>query len=290
MAITTATTLTAAQTAMVAEARFTFEHVALMTNLVTRKVLPKGAKSIYIPKFSTVSAADLTDGVDMTASQTLAVSGTTHTTDEAGCKVILTKKLLAQMSEDMFSVAGKLIGNAMGKKIDTDLLALFDGLSGSLGTSNTNITLGHIAAAHAQLIGGSEPVPPPFSLVLHPYQINDLVDLFGTAASNAMTSYVIPEGIATDVIKTYFRGCDRLYGTPIFADGNLTIDGSGDCKGALFSKLAFIYLVGWEPEVEREYDASLRAFEIVITADYGAVEEDDAYGKEMYFDAETPAS
>src|SRR3990172_9557844 len=132
---------------MVAKARYTYERVAICTNLFTRMTLEPGEKSKYIPKFAAGGAAqDLTDGVDMTQETAITISGTTHTTDEAGCKVIVTKKLRAQLKEDAYSAAGKIIGNMMGRKIDNDGVGLFSGFGTSVGAASTTLTLGHLAA------------------------------------------------------------------------------------------------------------------------------------------------
>src|SRR3990167_1969803 len=166
---TDATDLTNGQIAMVAKARYTYEHVAVCTNLFNKMTLGPGEKSKYIPKFASGGAAqDLTDGVDMTQETALTITGTTHTTDEAGCKVIITKKLRNQLKEDAYSAAGKIIGNMIGRKIDTDGVSLFSGLDTSIGAASTTLTLGHLAAAIAGMKGQSEPVPEPYVAAFHP--------------------------------------------------------------------------------------------------------------------------
>ena len=111
---TDAQDLTNGQIAMVATARYTYERIAVCTNLFTKMTLGPGEKSKYIPKFASGGAAsDLTDGIDMTEETAITITGNTHTTDEAGCKVIITKKLRAQLKEDAYKAAGKIIGNMM---------------------------------------------------------------------------------------------------------------------------------------------------------------------------------
>ena len=285
--VTTAADLASGQIAMVAEARFTMEHVAVFTNLFTKMTLEPGEKSKYIPKFGQLSSddLDLTDGVDMSTAKTLTITGTTHTTDEAGLKVIITRKLRHQLKADAFQAAGRVIGNTMGKKIDQDGLSLFSGLNSGLGSASTALTLGHHAAAVAQCLGQSEPVPMPLVAVYHPYHINYFVDLLATPGTSNM-----PPDLQKDVLLNYWRGNDKLYGVPIFSDGNIVPDANEDAYGAIFSKMAFIYLVGWEPENWIEEDKSLRGWEIGIVADYGMVEEDGTYGRYMLFDAAAPTS
>jgi hypothetical protein len=189
------------------------------------------------------------------------------------------------MKADMFQAAGRVIGNAMSKKIDTDGLALFSGLDSGLGSAGTALTIGHLAAAVAQCRGQSEPVPMPMVSVFHPHQINYLVDAIAQPGTSNM-----PAELQRDVLENYWVGNVKLSGLPIFVDGNISIDSADDAYGAIFSPLAFIYLIGWEPENWIEEDKSLRGYEIGVVADYGMVEEAGTYGRYMLFDSAAPTS
>lgn len=285
MATTVAADLAAGQIAMVGEARLTYEHRAIFTNLVTKMKLGKGEKSLYIPKFGAITATDLTDGVDMTQAQTLSITGTTHATDEAGCKVIITRKLRQQLKADAYRMAGRIIGNAMGKKMDQDGLTLFSGINSGLGAAGTGFALGYLAAAVGQLEGQSEPAPKPFSCVLHPYQFNQIRDAIAVPGTSN-----IPADFQLSLLRDNWKGNEKLFGVPIFTDGNISIDSEADAYGAIISKEAFIYLVGWEPDNWVREDESLRGWEIGIVADYAMVEEDGTYGRYLLFDATAPTS
>lgn len=283
---TTASDLAAGQIAMVGSARYTMEHNTICTKLFTKMTLEQGEKSLFIPKFSTVSAKDLQDGVDMTEAQQLSIGGTTHTTDEAGCKVIITKKLRNQLKENAYRAAGKVIGNAMAKKIDVDGLSLFSGLDNGLGAAGTTFSIDYMRAAVSQCHGQSEPVPEPIYCVVHPYHFDDIQNDIGTPAA----TYMMPPDLQDAALRYYFRGVDKLWNTPLFASGNISVDTSADAYGAIFSKMAFIYLVGWEPDNWVEEDKSLRGWEIGVVADYSMVEEDGTYGRYLLFDATAPTS
>ena len=285
MATTKATDLAAGQIAMVGAARFTYEHNSICPQVFTRMTLDPGEKSVYIPKFGGVSAKDLTDGVDMTESQSLTITGTTHTTDEAGCKVIITRKLRHQLKADAYAAAGRVIGNAMWKKMDEDGLGLFSGLDTTVGAAGTAFSIDYMQVAVTQCYAQAEPVPMPMVCVLHANQLHEVVDLLATPGTNN-----VPDVIQSNALKQYWRGNDKLYGCPIFSTGRISVDTSDDAYGAVFSKEAFIYLVGWEPDNWVEEDKSLRGWEIGIVADYGMVEEDGGYGRALLFDASTPTS
>ena len=284
MGVTTQSDLAAGQIAMVGNARFVYEHRTVCTQLFHKITLGPGEKSHYIPKFGTITAKDLTDGVDMTEAQSLTITGTTHTTDEAGCKVIITKKLRSQLKEDAYGAAGKVVGNAIAKKIDQDGLGLFSGLDSSVGAASSTFSIDQMRAAIAQCYGQDEPVPLPLYTVLHPYHYDDVVNDIATPGATTMA----PE-FQTEFLRYYYRGNEKLYNTPIFVTGNITADTADDAYGAVFSDMAFIYLIGWEPENWLEYDGSLRGWEIGVVADYGMVEEDGTYGRALLYDVTTPA-
>ena len=76
----------------------------------------------------------------------------------------------------------------------------------------------------------------------------------------------------------------------VFQAGNLSVDASGDAKGGVFSKESVVLVMFKDWAVERERDASLRAWELNVVADYGFGEYEDTWGVEMYFDAAAPSS
>jgi len=285
MAITTAVDLTNGQIAMVGTARYTYEHENVLPGLFDERRLGAGEKSLYIPKFGGVEAKDLTDGVDMTEVQSLTISGTEHTTDEAGCKVIVTKKLRNQLKEDAFKATGKVIGNAMKKKIEKDGLNLFSGLSGGVGAASTTFSIAYLQAATTQLYGQDEPAPEPIHAVLHPYTYHDIkTQLVTPGTSN------IPPNIQGTALQGKWRGNEPLFGNPVYIAGNIDTSTATTVYSAVFSKMTFIYLIGWEPETWLEEDGSLRGWELGIVADYACVEEDDNYGKYLLFDATAPTT
>ena len=76
---------------------------------------------------------------------------------------------------------------------------------------------------------------------------------------------------------------------PIFEDGNLSVDSSDDATGVIADRGAMAYLSSVDTRTERQRDASLRAWEVVMTADYGVFELDDSRGAGLIFDADALA-
>ena len=113
---------------MLAAARYTEEHNAPMVGLIEKFNLGKGEYQLTIPKVGQMDAEDLVEGVDMVDSEDIDVSTVTATTAEVGLKVIITDTLVQQNNEDVFRIIGRQMGEAMGRKKDTDIIALFTSL------------------------------------------------------------------------------------------------------------------------------------------------------------------
>tara|TARA_Y100000310_G_C20703453_1_gene832260 strand:- start:14198 stop:15052 length:855 start_codon:yes stop_codon:yes gene_type:complete len=281
MATQTATTgqLANAQAIVIAEALYTMEHNAPCKNLVTQFTLGSGEKQLTVPKVGQMTAAALVDGTDMTSSAAIGMATTDLTTAEVGLKVILTDKLVRQEKPEMFRVVGRQMGDAMSRKIDTDIIALFDGLSNAYGASAAKLNFRSFAACASIL--RTLKAPRPYACVLHPYVIYWLMRDVAKVGS-----YPIPNGFSEELLRDFWA--ITLDGIGVFDDGNIS-SGAGS-KGAMFSKDAFAFIQSKTPNVEQERDASLRATEVVMVSDYGAFELDDTYGVEMQYTAAVPST
>lgn len=295
MAIQTATTgqLENAQRVVIEQTRYTEEHSAPCINIVEKMQLKKGEKTITSPKVGQMSAANLTDGVDMTDSEDVGMTTTDLTTSEVGLKVILTDKLVRQENEDMFRIVGRQMGDAMARKKDRDIIALFSALNGgtAFGAAAANLTLNNLSACIAR--AKSLKFPAPVSIVHHPNAIFDVVTsatLVGAQLVTASTSMsnVIPHGFSEDLLSDFYKF--MINQVTVFEDGNIDADASDDGIGAIFAKDALAYVESVGFNTERERDASLRATELVVTADYGVFELDDAHGAPMTYDIAAPAT
>ena len=288
MPIQKATTaeLDSAQRVVVAKCRYTAEHTAPMTGLVEHFRLGKGEKSITVPKAAQMSALHLTDGVDIGSDEDIGMTVTDLTTAEVGLKVILTDKLVRQLNEDAFGIVGRQAGDAMGRIKDTDLLALFSALNGGtdLGAAGRDLELGNLWALVGQ--AKSKKYLPPYVLVHHPLatmHIGMSAAGYAGGSPGGAAGSAFPADFSQDTLKDFFEY--RVGQCSVFEDGNITVDASDDAIGAIFSKgaMCFVESVGYN--VERERDASLRATELVTTADYGVFEIDDSQGAPVTMNA-----
>lgn len=287
MSVQTATTaqLENAQRVSIAQARYTAEHSSPTINVVEHMRLKSGEKSITLPDVGQMELSDLVDGQDIVDNEDIGMTTQSLTTSEVGMKVILTDKLVRQENEDVFKIVGRQMGDAMARKKDGDLIALFSALNGgtSLGATTKILNLQNVAACIA--FAKAQKFPAPVVIIHHPNAVFGMVDK-ATAAPSA--TYPVPRGFSEDLLRDFYKFV--INQVAVFEDGNISEDSSGDGVGAIFSKeaLAYVESVGWN--TERQRDASLRATEVVLTADYGVFEIADSKGAPMTYKVSAPAT
>ena len=284
----TATTgnLENAQRIILAAARYTEEHNAPAVALIESFDLPKGAKQVTVPKVWQMSMSDLTDGQDIVDEEEIGMTTVDLTAAEVGAKVILTDKLVRQAADNVMSIVGRQLGDGMARKKDTDVHALYSGLNGgtTLGAAAATMSLANVAGAIAYTKAnkfGSQ-----VYILQHPNAVFDIANTAVTASS----TYPVPAGWSEDLLGNFFSGLRPLNGVPIFEDGNLSVDSSDDAIGVIADKSALAVLKSVDTRTERQRDASLRATELVMTADYGVFELDDSRGAPLTFDAAAPST
>ena len=282
----TATTgsLENAQNIIIAAARYTEEHNAPAMNLIEQFTLPKGSIQVTVPKVGQMSMQDLTDGVDIVDEEDIGMTTVDLTASEVGAKIILTDKLVRQSAENVFSMIGRQLGDGMARKKDVDVLSLYSGFSTDIGAAGRSMSLANVSAAVAYAKGkkfGSN-----VYIVQHPFAVWDIANTAVTASS----TYPVPAGWSADLLGNFFSGLRPINGVPIFEDGNISIDSSDDAVGVIADRSALGVLKSVDMNKEQDRDISLRATEVVITADYGVFELDDSKGVALTLDAGTPAT
>lgn len=275
MAASTSTTLDDLFVNIIAQARFTAEEQSLLMGLVTRYDIGADAgKTIQVPKYPAITAADLTEGTDM-SSTTVSTSSITVTVAEVGAQVVLTD-VAAMGAGNPAEELGTVLGNAIATKMDKDLIALFDGFSSGLGSAGTEITVADMFKAAATLRNAK--VTGPLAAVLHPYQAYQL-------KANLTNTFANPNGGNAQNTAMVNGYVGTIAGIDIYESANITVDGNDDAKGAVFAPEALAIAMKRDFQIEPQRDASLRAFELNATAIYGVGELDDSFGVEMFFDS-----
>lgn len=275
MAATTSSTLDDLFANIIMQARFTAEEQSLMAGLITRYDIGNVAgTTIQVPKYPAVTAADLTEGTDLTSS-TVSTSGVTVTVGEVGAQVLLTD-MAAMGAGNPAQELGTVLGNSIATKMDKDIIALFDGFSTSLGGAGTEITVADLFKAAATL-RANKALGPVYAVV-HPFHAYQL-------SANLTNTFANPNGgdLQNEAMRNGFVG--SVGGIEVYQSANITVDSDDDAKGCVFTREAMCIAMKRDFNLETERDASNRAFELNATAVYGVGELDDSYGVEMLFDA-----
>jgi hypothetical protein len=274
---TTSSTISELYTEIVAEALFVASEKSLMRGLVKNYQIVGQGLSVEVPIYAVVSAAGVNEATDL-SNTAINPSSVTITASEIGIMTTLTDLGRNAASRNVAADIGKLFGEAIAKKIDVDLIALFDGFSKIVGGADVAFSAAKLFEATAELRNLGVP-SQDLACVVHPYIAYDLKGALTNTFANPN-----PSDVANEAMNTGFVG--RVAGVPVYESSNISNTGTtGDYKGALFHKDAMGLAMMQDLKIETQRDASLRADEIVATAVYGVSELHDTYGVELMMDS-----
>ena len=273
----TSSTLSELYTEIVAEALFVASEKSIMRPLVKNYAIQGGGKSVEVPIYAAVSAAAVSEASDL-SNTAINPTSVTITASENGIMTTLTDLARNSAPRNVAADIGKLFGDAIAKKIDTDLTALFDGFSTAVGLGSTALTAALVFQSIANVRNAGVSMDG-VSAVLHPMVAYDLKANLTNTFANANAN-----DLANEALRNGFVG--RLGGVPIYETTNIDNDGTaGDYKQGVFHRDALGLAMMQDLKIETQRDASLRADEIVATSVYGVGELNDTYGVELHSDS-----
>ena len=123
---TTSSTLSELYTEIVQEALFVAQEQSIMRGLVRNYTIAGGGKSVEVPIYSSVSASAVNQATDL-PNTAVNPTSVTITASEVGIMTTLTDLARNSAPRNVAADVGRLFGEAIAKKIDTALTALFDG-------------------------------------------------------------------------------------------------------------------------------------------------------------------
>jgi N4-gp56 family major capsid protein len=280
MAVTTSSLTSELYANIVQSALFTLSEQAVIRPLV-RNYDMTGTPGLtaQVPIYPALSAADLTEGTDISSPTSFDTTQATITAVERGVMVSLTDLSAESANEDVAAAIGRQIGDAMAKKMDTELAALFSGFSNTVGSGAAEITVEDLFKAAATLRANQ--APGPYVCVLHPYQAFQIKKQLTNAGN---TNMVNPSDLGNEALRAGFVG--QIAGMNVFESTVITGDSAGAFVGAAMSQDALGFMMKRDMRIEEQRDASLRATEIVGSAAYGVKEIFDVYGVGIIGDAQ----
>lgn len=232
-----------------------------------------------VPIYPAISAAGLTENTDITTSTAFDVTSAEIVAAEVGALVGLSDLSRESAGDDVAAAIGRQLGDAMAKKVDTDLAALFSGFSNTVGSGAAEITVQDLFKAAATLRANN--APGPYVCVLHPYQAYQIKSQLTNAGN---TNMVNPSDLGNEALRAGFIG--QIAGMNVFESTVISGDSAGAFVGAAMAADAMGYMVKRNMRIEEQRDASLRTTEIVGTMAYGVKEIFDAYGVGIIGDAQ----
>ena len=276
----TSSTLSELYTEIVAEAQFVASEKSIMRNLVKNYAISGGGKAVEVPVYAAVSAAAVAEATDL-SNTAINPSSVTITASEVGVMTTLTDLARNSAPRNVAADIGKLFGEALATKQDTDLTNLFNGFSVALGDGSTAITPAVLFNALSTLKENALPTDG-CQVVLHPKIAYDLKSGFTNTFA----------GLDTDTSNEALRSglIGKIAGMNVYETSNMANTGTaGDYKGGAFHKDALAIAMMQDVKIETQRDASLRADEIVATSVYGVGEIHDSYGIELHYDSSIQA-
>lgn len=233
-------------------------------------------KAKDFPKTPKLSASSVNEATDL-SNTAFSTTKATVTAGEVGIMVTPTdvQNISSIVDNGYFA---EEVGKSVASKITTDIAALSSGFSTSVGTTTVAITEAQVLSAIATLEAAS--VPGPYRALVHPAHKNALIGAIGGTFSGSAGAESVRASLNDIPAARPDGALGMLYGCEWYVTAAVpTANANADRLGMLVSpNRAIGYVSQWDIRVEFERDASLRATEIVATANYGVGEIDDTSG------------
>ena len=251
-------------TNLLAEAQFAAYENSIARQIVTPFDYPANAgKILQVPVYSAVTAGPLTEGTAPTAADTNTTS-VNITLGEIGTYFQVTDMLRDSAERDVIADLGAQAGRAIAEKMDTDVFALFNSFTNSVGTEDGAITVDNIFEGVSKL--RENKVVGPLSCVLSPRQALQLKkELAGTGGANLTASE-----IGSSILRQYYigsvAGCQVFESALVKQDLDTDADTELNAVGAIFAPSAMAHVMRGGVSMETQRQAAARAEDIMMSA------------------------
>ena len=280
MANTTTTTLNDLIAPIVQEAMFVASETSIMPGLVKNFTVPANAgKVLQVPLYAAQTiATDVGENSEISLAA-ISTDKADITLTEAGIGTMVTDMAKNHSVSNVIADLGKLFGEAIAKRHDRALTALFSSFSTSINTSTdtqSELTVADLHKAYATL--KSNAVPGPYYGVFSPESLfalkSNLTNTFANPSNSlAVTNQAMSEGYI-----------GRIAGIDIFESSNVVQDSATSSVNGVFARDALGLAVAQNIAIETQRDASLRAEEVVASTRYGVSVLHNSYGVKIAVD------
>ena len=276
---TTSSTLSELFENITQEAIFTFQETSVMRPLVTLYPIVGSGKTVEVPVYPAITASAVNEATDLTNTAVNPTSETI-TASEVGVMTTLTDLARDSASRNVGADIGKLFGEAIAKKVDTDLATLLDSFTTTLDSAG-GVELTADKLFQAQAILRSLNVPAPYYGVFSPKAVFNLKKTLTAAGYNTNANAI--SDIGNEALTNGYVG--RVAGIDIFENANIAINANDDSAGGVFHPMSLGLALKEDFKVETQRDASLRGTEIVASICYGTGVIKNNYGVRVISDS-----
>jgi hypothetical protein len=260
--LTNTTSLNDLLPSIVAEALFVASERSIMRGLVRNYTLNPGqGKTVTVPIYPKVTAAALTEATAPTATQ-VTTDSAVLTVSEVGLTATISDLAMMASATNVVADIGRLFGEAIARKIDSDLFSNVSSLSAGVGSASTTATPALVFQAIAKLRSQGYDTAMDCAIVMHPNVAYDV-------ASTLTSTFAAPASmIGNDALRDGFMG--TLGGVPVYQSSLVNNTGTtGDYNCVIFHRDAFGLAVMQDIKIETQRQAALRGYDIVGSAIYG---------------------
>jgi N4-gp56 family major capsid protein len=264
MAGSTTTTLNDLLPEIIQEAMFVASERSIMRGLVKNYTLAPGqGKNVNVPIYPRQTANTIVEG-DPVGNTAVSTNTALLTVAPVAIRTILTDLARVSAASNVVADLGRLFGEAVARKMDQDLTALFSSFTAPT-AGTTVITAAQIFTAVAKLQADAVPMEG-MVCVIHPEIAFDLKSALTNSGNTVFSGAFVDVG--NEAMRSGFIG--QLAGIPVYQTSNIANSGSaGNYLGAIFQRDALgLGMIG-DIAIETQRRAEYLGDDIVCSAYYG---------------------
>jgi hypothetical protein len=279
MSILTSSSQSALLTNILQETIFTASEISIAGNLVTvYDMIGTPGLTSQVAVYPTISASALTESSDLTAQTNVNPATITITASEIGVRADLTDLMAESSASNQAADIGRILGQAVGNKLDQDVFAQFDSLTTSVINTASALTPNDILKALFLLRAQSAPTDNDgdYFGVFSPAQLHNVTKVLTQAGFVGSVAPAI-SGLGNNLLSTNaYLG--KIFNCKIFMSTNVVVDSATQAVGGVFSPRAFGHVLKRPIVVREQRDESARSTEFICTTARGNAILKDIYG------------
>ena len=266
---------------IVAEAMFVASERSIMRGLVKNYTLAAGqGKTVTVPRYPLQTAITITEG-DPVSNTVVSTDSAVLTVTTAGLRTLVSDLAVAASASNVVADLGRLFGEAIARKIDTDLTTQFLSFDAT-GNGAGQLAPSDIFKQVALLKSAAVPTEG-MVCVLHPSIAYDLKAALTTTGNTPFAAGAFGD-VANEAMRMGFVG--MLAGIPVYETSNFNTTGNaGDYMGGVFHRDALGLAMIGDINIETQRRAEYIGTDIVASCHYGAGVVYAAYGRGLNFDS-----